>query len=170
VRVLAVPCGIPRDIADLSHVLQRENPALLSRLEYHGVDIDHRALAAASRLTAECGLPSARYHLADALSWAGYPNVRFDVVVSTGLGEFLTDDELATFYARVYEAMAPGATFYTSATGRDARSEVLLRMAEIVTNYRTPGELRRILERLPWRRLDLARDPSGCQTFATAVK
>jgi hypothetical protein len=66
--------------------------------------------------------------------------------------------------------MVSGATFYTSATGHDARSEVLLRMAEIVTHYRTPGELRRILERLPWRGLDLALDPSGCQTFVTAVK
>jgi hypothetical protein len=87
VRVLAVPCGIPRDIANLSQALQRENPALLSRLEYHGVDIDHRALVAASRLTTECGPPTARYHLADALSRAGWPEAGFDVVISTGLGE-----------------------------------------------------------------------------------
>ena len=51
-RVLAVPCGIPRDIIDLSRTLRAENPFLLSQIEYHGIDIDYRALALASRLTA----------------------------------------------------------------------------------------------------------------------
>ena len=170
VRVLAVPCGIPRDMVDLAHTLRRENPALLSRLEYHGVDIDHRALAAASALTTRHDLPSVHYHLGDALTGEGYPNVRFDVVISTGLGEFLSDEELAAFYGRVYDAMEPGATFYTSATVRDGRSDALLQMAEIVTAYRTPTQLERILRHVPWRRLDVTCDPSGLQTFATAVR
>lgn len=169
-RVLAVPCGIPRDIVDLAHTLRRENPALLSRLEYHGIDIDHRALAAASALTTRDGLPSAHYHLGDALSRDSYPSVRFDVVVSTGLGEFLSDEDLAMFYARVYDAMEPGATFYTSATARDGRSDVLLQMAELVTTYRTPVELERILRGCPWRLIDVTRDPTGLQTFVTAVR
>jgi hypothetical protein len=170
VRVLAVPCGIPRDMVDLAHTLRRENPALLSRLEYHGVDIDHRALAAASALTTRHDLPSVHYHLGDALTGEGYPNVRFDVVISTGLGEFLSDEEMAAFYGRVYDAMEPGATFYTSATVRDGRSDALLQMAEIVTAYRTPTQLERILRHVPWRRLDVTCDPSGLQTFATAVR
>lgn len=169
-RVLTVPCGIPRDIVDLAHRLRAEDPALLSRLEYHGLDIDHRALAEASRLTTACGLPLVRYHLGDALSGSGFPRVRFDVVISTGLGEFLNDEELARFYGRIYDAMEPGATFYTSATGRDHRTDMLLRMVEIVTHYRTPGGLRAILDRLPWRHLDLALDTTGLQTFVTAIK
>jgi SAM-dependent methyltransferase len=169
-RVLGVPCGIPRDMINLSRGLRSENPALLSRIEYHGVDIDHRALAVASRLTAPCGLASAHYHLGDALNPDDYPRLKFHVVISTGLGEFLRDDELAAFYARVYDVLEPGATFYTSATARDWRSEVFLQMAELVTIYRDHGELERILRGLPWRRLVLSRDPSGLQTFVTAVK
>jgi cyclopropane fatty-acyl-phospholipid synthase-like methyltransferase len=157
-------------MVDLAHTLRRENPALLSRLEYHGIDIDHRALAAASALTTRHHLPSAHYHLGDALTGEGYPNVRFDVVISTGLGEFLSDEELAAFYGRVYDAMEPGATFYTSATVRDGRSDALLQMAEIVTASRTPAQLERILRHIPWRRLDVTRDPSGLQTFVTAVR
>ena len=169
-RVLAVPCGIPRDIIDLTRTLRHENPALLPRLEYHGVDIDHRALAVASRLTAPCGLASAHYHLGDALCRDDYPAGAFDVVISTGLGEFLRDDELATLDAHVYDVMEPGATFYTSATGRDGRSEALLQMAELVTIYRGPGELERMLSTRPWTRVVLEHDPTGFQTFVTAVK
>jgi hypothetical protein len=169
-RVLAVPCGVPRDIIDLSRTLRSENPALLSRIEYHGFDIDHRALEIASRLTAQCGFASVHYHLGDALNREDYPGLKFHVAISTGLGEFLRDDELAAFYARVYDVLESGATFYTSATARDWRSDALLQMAELVTSYRGPGELERILRRLPWRRLVLAHDHSGLQTFVTAVK
>ena len=139
VRVLAVPCGIPRDMVDLAHTLRRENPALLSRLEYHGVDIDHRALAAASTLTTRHDLPSAHYHLGDALTGKVIQtcgSTSYSVLASAS---FLSDEELAAFYGRVYDAMEPGATFYTSATARDGRSDALLQMAEIVTAYRTPS-------------------------------
>ena len=74
-RVLAVPCGIPRDIIDLCRTLRSENPALLSRIEYHGFDIDPEALAAASRLTSQCGLASAHYHLGDALNPRRLPRI-----------------------------------------------------------------------------------------------
>ena len=46
--------------------------------------------------------------------------------------------------------MEPGGTFYTSATARDSRSDALLRMAEVVTQYRRAGAVERILRRLPW--------------------
>ena len=121
-------------------------------------------------MTAQCAIPSVHYHLGDALSRDDYPKVKFHVVVSTGLGEFLRDDELAKFYAHVYDVMESGATFYTSATARDHRSDALLRIAEILTNYRGPGELESILRSVPWKRLVLVRDPTGFQTFATAIK
>jgi hypothetical protein len=169
-RVLAVPCGIPRDMINLARRLRTENPTLLSRIDYHGFDIDHRALAVASRLTAECGLASAQYHLGDALNREAYPGLKFHVVISTGFAEFLRDDELAAFYTCVFDALEPGAIFYTSATARDWRSDMFLRMAELVTNYRDQRELERILRRLPWSRLVFSHDPSGLQTFVTAVK
>ena len=169
-RVLAVPCGIPRDIINLGRMLKADNPGLLARLEYHGLDIDPDVLEVAGGLTRGCGLASIHYHLGNALVPADYPSSRFHVVVSTGLGEFLHDDELAAFYTLVYGVMEPGGTFYTSATARDRRSDALLRMAELVTQYRSTGEVERILRQLPWSRLALARDSTGLQTFITAVK
>jgi hypothetical protein len=169
-RVLAVPCGIPRDIINLSATLHAVNPGLLARLEYHGLDIDPVVLDIAGGLTRECGLAAVHYHLGNALDPRDYPPSRFHIIVSTGLGEFLRDDELAAFYALVYDAMEQGGTFYTSATARDSRSDALLRMAEVVTQYRRAGEVERILRRLPWTRLSLTPDSTGLQTFITAVK
>jgi putative methyltransferase len=169
-RVLAVPCGIPRDIMDLGTTLRAENPGLLARLEYHGLDIDPEVLDVAGGLTRDCGLASVHYHLGNALIPGDYPASRFHVVVSTGLGEFLSDDELAAFYTLVYGVMEPGGTFYTSATSRDQRSDALLRMVELVTHYRRTGEVEQILRQLPWSRLVVTRDSTGLQTFITAIK
>jgi len=169
-RMLAVPCGIPRDIINLSATLHAENPGLLARLEYHGLDIDPAVLDLAGGLTAGCGLAAVHYHLGNALVPGDYPSSRFHVIVSTGLGEFLRNDELAAFYALAYDAMEQGGTFYTSATARDHRSDALLRMAEVVTQYRRAGEVERILRQFPWTRLSLTPDSTGLQTFITAVK
>ena len=169
-RVLAVPCGIPRDIINLSAALQAGNAGLLQRIEYHGLDIDPEVLELAARLTADCGLGAAQYRRGNALVAGDYPPCRFHVIVSTGLGEFLRDDELAAFYTLVYDAMEPGGTFYTSATARDPRSDVLLRLAELVTQYRPAGAVKRILHLRPWSRLSLTVDSTGLQTFVTAVK
>ena len=142
-------------------------PSSCARLEYHGLDIDPRALAIASRLTAQCAIPSVHYHPAMP-GRDDYPKVKFNVVVSTGLGEFLRDDELAKFYAHVYDGLESGATFFTSATARDERSDALLRIAELLTNYRGPTSWSRPSP-FPWKRLVLVR-PTGLQTFATAIK
>lgn len=169
-RILGVPCGIPRDVIEVARTLEVENPALLRRIEYHGLDIDPHVLAVARTLTCECGLGNAAYHLANALEALDYPSGRFDVVISTGLGEFLDDRELAVFYRIVFDKLEPGGVFYTSATAKDPRSEVLLRMVELTTHYRGVNALRRTLSTLPWTGVEFNEDGSGLQTFVTAIK
>ena len=168
-RVLAVPCGIPRDLLDLARTLRTESPALIQRLEYHGLDIDAQALDLARTLT-QGVLASPRYHLGDALVRANYPKEASHVVVSTGLGEFLRDEELAAFYTIVYDQLESGGTFCTSATARDARSDALLRIGELLTHYRRADEVQNVLCRLPWTDVELTVDHTGLQTFVTAIK
>ena len=169
IRILGVPCGIPRDVIELAHALAAQNPTLLTRIEYHGLDIDPDVLRTARDLTRACGL-AGDDHLGNALDSRDYPSCQFDVVVSTGLGEFLDDSELAAFYRIVFERLAEGGVFYTSATARDPRSDVLLRMVELETHYRGPDAVRSILTLLPWTRIDVIEDSSRLQTFVTAVK
>jgi SAM-dependent methyltransferase len=169
-RVLAVPCGIPRDMTELAATLHRENPALAARIEYHAMDIDPSALCLARSVIDASPLTAASYHCGDALEGGDYPAVAFRAVVSTGLGDFLDDGELRMLYANVYQALEPGGTFYTSASARDPRSDVLLQMVELLPHYRTANQLEQILRGFQWRALDLEADATGLQTFVVAVK
>jgi len=78
--------------------------------------------------------------------------------------------ELEVFYRNVHAALAPGGTFYTSATRYEKRSEAFLQVFELITQYRTTQQLEQIFAQLPWSRLTLSQDDTGLQTFVTAVK
>ncbi|MGH7958598.1 MAG: class I SAM-dependent methyltransferase [Opitutaceae bacterium] len=169
-RILAIPCGLPRDFTELAATLARENPALLARIEYHGMDIDPELLGSAEDFTKNCGVPRRFFHRGNALSAEDYPRLGFHVVVSTGLGEFLETPELQIFYRNVQAVLVPGGAFYTSATGFEKRSEAFLRAFELITRYRTPAELQAILNQIRWNQLTLTQDHSGLQTFVIAMK
>lgn len=169
-RVLAIPCGLPRDLTELAATLRADNPALLARLDYTGMDIDPELLRLAEEFTRDCGVARRRFVHGNALLATDYPERGFHAVVSTGLGEFLKTPELEAFYRNVHAVLRPGGTFYTSATRYEKRSEAFLRAFELITQYRTTAELEKILGQLPWSRLSLVQDNTGLQTFVVAVK
>ena len=158
IRVLAVPCGIPRDVMELPS-------DLLSGIEYLGMDLDPDVL----RLAAGA-FPGGHFVEGDALKISAYPPGEFDLVISTGLGEFLSDDELLTLYKNVHAKLRPGGVFCTSATAFEPRSEALLNAFELRTHYRNSGQLAERLGSLPWSSVHLTVHESGLQTFALARK
>ena len=127
IRVLAVPCGIPRDIAEFCEGLTGENRNLKSRIHYYGMDLDPELLQIAEKWVAPLGLGKFEFIRGNALLANEYPNGTFDFVVSTGLGEFLNAHEIETFYQNVHHVLAPGGVFYTSATRYEKRSESFLK-------------------------------------------
>jgi SAM-dependent methyltransferase len=167
IRVLAVPCGIPRDIAEFCEGLEGN---LKSRIHYYGMDLDPELLQIAERWVAPLGLGKFEFLRGNALLAAKYPNGTFDFVVSTGLGEFLKADEIEIFYRNVHRVLAPGGVFYTSATHYEKRSESFLKTFELLTQYRTIDHLDALLDKLPWRNLKLVQDETGLQTYVHAVK
>jgi len=169
-RILAVPCGIPRDMADLARTLHTDDAALLARIEYYGMDIDPAVLCLARSFMSDSPVTATHYHLGDALSADQYPDTTFHVVVSTGLGDFLDDAELEALCANVHRVLEPGGTFYTSASAKDPRSDALLRMADLLPHYRTARQLEAIFRRTKWSRIDLDVHPTGLQTFVIAIK
>jgi hypothetical protein len=169
-RVLAIPCGIPRDILEVARTLRHEQPALLERLEYCGLDLDPQVLRLAGTLLRDSGLGNFRLHCGNALSAGNYPRGPFDLVISTGLGEFLNDNELVAFYGHIYQLLADGGLFYTSASARGRGSDALLRIAEILPQYRGAAELEPLIRGNAWREVTLTQDSTGLQTFLQAVK
>ncbi len=158
IRVLAIPCGIPRDIAEFCEGLGGEQENLKSRIHYYGMDLDPELLRIAKEWVAPLGLGKFELIQGNALLAEEYPNGTFDFVVSTGLGEFLKADEIEVFYQNVHRVLAPGGVFYTSATGYEKRSESFLKTFELLTQYRTIDHLDALFDKLPWRNLKLVQD------------
>ncbi|CAM3108476.1 class I SAM-dependent methyltransferase family protein [Rariglobus hedericola] len=170
VRMLAVPCGLPRDL----NSLVKRRPDVASKIDYHGLDIDPNLLGLAGQFIAPSAAAGAKctFHEGNALNRTDYPRNDFDVIVSTGLGEFLDDAQLALFYRNIHASLIPGGRFFTSATRREARTEAFLKAFELDTNYRTQPDLERALASVeqPWSRLEFTTDETGLQTFVIATK
>jgi SAM-dependent methyltransferase len=168
-HLLAIPCGLPRDLNELAKILQRENPALLARVEYTGMDIDPELLRLAADFTAGCPVPL-HFLQGNALLRETFPAGRFHCVVSTGLNEFLEAPQLAQFFGNVNDLLVPGGIFFTSLTRKERSSEFLMKAFELITRYRSIGELEGILEQFSWNRLKIWPHETGLQMFVMAVR
>jgi Putative methyltransferase len=169
-RILTVPCGIPRDVRNFAGQLAAQNPELLSQVEYVGMDLDPEVVSAAKAFLDGSVIEASRIVEGNALDRADYGAQKYDFIASTGLGEFLGDEDLGTFYGNVFDALAPGGTFFTSAHGHERKSDALLRAFEFNSHYRTCSELERLLARQAWKAVTLDLHSSGLQTFARAIK
>ena len=165
-RVLALPCGLPRDVLDVV----KRHPRFACRIDYIGMDLDEEVVQAARDFLKPIDLKSKRFLRGNALEISDYPTEPIDFAISTGLGEFLNDQQLRTFYQNVFDRLAPGGIFFTSATTREPRSDYLLRNFELHTQYRTFSEMERLFSELPWKQVSLEKDVSGLQTFIRAVR
>lgn len=169
-RILTVPCGIPRDVRDFADRWSKEEPELLRRIEYRGVDLDPEVCAAAESFLLGSALHLPLVVRGNALDPRCYSKGQAHFISSTGLGEFLGDDHLATFYTNVFEALAPGGVFFTSATAFDGKSDALLRPFELNSHYRTQRDVERLLSSQRWAQIEFERHDSGLQTFVRATK
>jgi len=170
IRILTVPCGIPRDAVEAANALAREFPALVDGIEYVGMDIDPHALRVAKEFASASALRSIRFHQGNALLRGDYPTGHFDFASSTGLTEFLEDRDVEALFANVYDVLGPGGTFYTSASAPDRISGGLLGAIKLRARYRSQSEIAALVGALPWQSATYAVDPTGLQTFVTAVK
>jgi len=167
-RVLTVPCGIPRDVADFIESVVATTSG--RSVEYYGMDLDPAVLKAAADHLASRKIDHSRLVCGDALIAENYPQTQFDFVASTGLGEFLTDIQLEALYRNIHQVLRPGGVFYTSALDREPISEWLMRPFELHARYRSETNLRGILAGQPWREVKLEPDQSHRQTYVVARK
>jgi cyclopropane fatty-acyl-phospholipid synthase-like methyltransferase len=165
-KVLTLPSGIPRDLSELA----ASDPAGAKRIRYTGMDLDPEVLDAALQHLQGVDLGSVEFLQGNALIGSSYPRERFDFIASTGLGEFLNDEDLARFYWHVFDALEPGGLFFTSATAYERKSDFLMKAFEMEAHYRDRARVEEIFRALPWSELKLELDPSGLQTFVRARK
>jgi hypothetical protein len=167
-RVLSIPCGIARDLVMAARALQRELPAVYARTTFFGVDLDPAPL----ELSRELAGRDEHYFFTrgDALDAHSYPS-ELDVIVSTGLGEFLDDDMLVQFYTKCHNRLRSGGTFVTSAMQPDRIADYLMRqLAELHTHYRRGDEMIRWLRTAGFHAVSTRQDEVGLQTLVVAQR
>jgi SAM-dependent methyltransferase len=166
--VLSVPCGIPRELIE-GAALARQSGANLRSVTFHGLDLDAEGLHKARAFAHENMLASFQTHLGNAFTRSSYP-MRADFVTSTGLAEFLDDDQLMTFYMQIFEVLRPDGVFVTSGMQRRWLSDYLLRIAEIRVHYRDASQLQALAGRLGFREVAVRYDALGIQCIMVARK
>jgi hypothetical protein len=169
IGIMAVPCGLPRDLNELAETLRREDPALLAKIQYVGFDIDPELLKRAAEFTKDCPVPR-EFHQGNALERETYPTGKFHCVVSTGLNEFLKPEQLRDFQRNVFDCLIPGGLFFTSFTQREGSSEVLMTAFELHTEYHSRESLEQTVRDCPWSEVKIWPHESGLQLFMIARK
>lgn len=167
-RILSVPCGIARDLVGGADDAQRVVFRALDGARLIGMDLDPEPLELSRALAGE--REAFQFVQGDALDPAAFPR-DLDLVVSTGLGEFLSDAELARFYGACHAALKPGGRFVTSGMSRSKLADRLLReLAELHTHYRDAAALTAALEAAGFADISVRPDRFGLQWLATATR
>jgi len=168
VDVLAVPCGLARELFDASVWLADEGRNRQVRL--CGMDLDQglvNRLAATSRRLGS----GIEFVCGDALSADAYPTRPFDGIVSLGLTEFLDDTLAAAFYGLVLGKLKPGGRLITSGMRPHKLSDYLLRnVADLQTSYRSPETLRGLARQAGFEQISTYEDRTGLQTMLIGTK
>lgn len=167
-RVLSVPCGIARDLTMAAKQIEAELPTIHARSTFFGMDLDSAPLELSRALSG--GDDHFFFTRGDALDAAGFPS-ELDVIVSTGLGEFLDDELLLQFYRNCHERLRSGGTFVTSGMQADRIADYLMRqLAELHTHYRKGEQLIRFLHTAGFHEVTMRQDDVGLQTLVVARK
>jgi SAM-dependent methyltransferase len=165
--ILSVPCGIPRDfVAAVEKV--RAAGGVTTGIRFHALDLDDDVLRQAKIFACQHGITLITHH-GDALDPGTYAG-EFDFITSTGLGEFLDDEQLASLYEVFNHILRPGGVMVTSAMRRLRFSDYLLRLAELHIHYRSAEDLAAIARRAGFIRLTTSADQYGIQGFLRATK
>jgi SAM-dependent methyltransferase len=165
--VLSAPCGIPRDLVEGNRAFRAAGVPARATITFHGLDLDTNALQDAVALTRAAGLePFVPLH-GDIFDPASYPT-EMDFITSTGLAEFLDDEQLARLYSIFFDRLRPGGVFVTSGMRGRPVSDYLLRLAELTVHYRTADDLERIARCLSFSRIETRIDDLGLQAILIA--
>jgi SAM-dependent methyltransferase len=167
-RVLSVPCGIARELSEAATILQAEMPSKYQRTRFFALDLDNEPLTLSRELVRKH--PHFSFIAGNALDSSVYPK-DLDVIVSTGLGDFLDDVSLVRFYGICHQALRPGGVLVTSAQQPQPLADFLMReLAELRATYRDPRQLEAALRSAGFTDVTVRPDAVGLQALAVARK
>ena len=165
-RVLSVPCGIARELAEALDALARDPAARGAEVTFYGMDLDPEPLALSRALVGDRA--DLTLIQGDAFDAAAYP-APLDVITSTGFVDFLDDANAERFYGTCLGALRPGGLLVTSAQQPQMIADYLMReLAELHPYYRDSEQITGILRNAGFSEVSPRRDQVGLQTLVTA--
>lgn len=162
--VVSAPCGIARELVEAADALRATPDA--APVRFIGLDLDADALALSERLVGDReGFSFARRDVLDPASYGEGA----DVIVSTGLVDFLDDRDTVRFLTTCHGALRPGGLLVTSAQQPQRVADWLMReLAELRPFYRGPDQLSALARSAGFGDVSARRDAVGLQTLLTA--
>jgi len=168
IDVLAVPCGLARELFDVSVWLAQERPNRQVRL--CGMDLDQGLINGLAETSRRRG-SGIEFVCGDALSADAYPTQAFDGIVSLGFTDFLDDPLAAAFYRLAHGKLKPGGRLVTSGMRSHKLSDYLLRnVADLQTSYRSAETLRGLARQAGFEQISTYEDRTGLQTMLIGVR
>jgi len=167
--VLSVPCGLPRELVGGARLFRARTGRSLDAVIFHGLDLDAEVLRRAEAFARCGGLPNFLAHHGDAFDPSAYP-AGADFIASTGLAEFLTDEQLERLYGIFFGVLRPGGWLVTSGMRRVWLSDYLLRLVELHAHYRTAVQLEQLARCWPFSVVRTSIDEFGIQSILSARK
>ena len=165
--ILAVPSGLAREFFEVIDELNQHDDPRLAQVNWHGLDLDP-GLVDVLNLKAHNYGSNMNFFVGDALNHEHYP-LRYNMVVSTGLTEFLSDTDTLAFYRVVHRQLKLGGVFFTSGMEKHPVSDYLLRnLAELHTQYRSRAHLTDLIARAGFSKIETSQEE--LQTIVLATK
>ncbi len=169
IDILAVPCGLARELFEVAHELKSSAHPLYERVRWHGIDLDAKLIETLMRKNDEYKHPM-HFWQGDAFYPKTYKKRQnYDMIISTGFTEFLQDDEAVRFYKTAYDNLKTGGTFFTSGMTPHTLSEYLMRnIAELHAQYRSEDILRIMAQQAGFKNIRTYRNQ--LQTILIGIK
>jgi len=168
IRVVSIPCGIARELVEAAAMLASESSGVAASVRYYGIDLDREPLDLSRELAGDRA--DFTFIQGDAFDAAVYPAAA-DVIVSTGLVDFLDDADATRFYATCLLALRPGGLLVTSAQQPQRVADYLMReLAELRPYYRNADQITAVLRSAGFGEVAARPDHVGYQTLVTTRK
>lgn len=168
IRVVSVPCGIARELVEAAAQLEAESSSLAERVRWFGIDLDPEPLELSRELAR--GYQHFTFIHGDAFDAAEYPEAA-DIIVSTGLVDFLDGSDATRFYATCHSALRSRGLLVTSAQESQWFADYLMReLAELRPYYRDAAQIAAVLRSAGFVDVATQADQTGLQTLVTARK
>ncbi|MHB8710334.1 MAG: class I SAM-dependent methyltransferase [Minisyncoccota bacterium] len=167
IDILAVPSGLGRELLEVAEELALAQHPRLKRIRFYGLDLDPELVAQMNAYSTTLSVPTS-FFVGDALDESAYPK-KYDMILSTGLTEFLDDTQTGAFYKLIRSKLKPKGVFVTSGMLPHRLSIYLMsNIAELHAFYRQEEDLRLLAQKAGFTSVTTYRDPIGLQSMLVA--